>query len=218
MYVSSGVVVGFHGCDGAIFEKVIKQGEHLSNSENDYDWLGHGKYFWEGSYERALEWAKKSPKVENPAVVGAFIKLGNCIDLLDTAHLQKVRSAYEILKSECEELGHNLPQNSSHIDGISLIRELDCKVMLRLQQFNNELIAKELKIGLDDIHKGINKRKIQNHPQFIDSVRGMFPEGEELYEGAGFRAKNHIQLCIINPNSIMGYFDPIQHNSWYKRV
>ncbi len=215
MYVSPGVVVGFHGCDRTVFEKVIKQGEHLSNSENDYDWLGHGIYFWEGSYERAFEWAKKSPKVKTPAVIGAFIKLGNCIDLLDSEHLKKVKSAYEILKSECEKLGQNLPQNKHNISGVSLVRELDCKVVLRLQQLNNELIAEDL--GFSGV-TGTNKRKIQNHIQFIDSVRGMFPEGDELYEGAGFRAKSHIQLCIINPNSIMGYFDPIQHNSWYKKL
>lgn len=217
MYISPGVVVGFHGCDRPVFEKVIKQGEHLSNSENDYDWLGHGKYFWEGDYERALEWAKKSPKVEHPAVIGAFIKLGNCLDLLDSEHLTKVKSAYEILKTECETLGQELPQNKSHINGITLIRELDCKVMLRLQEFNSELIAEELGIDINNI-KGSEKRRLQTHPQFIDSVRGMFPEGEELYEGAGFRAKNHIQLCIINPNCIMGYFDPIQHNNWYKKL
>lgn len=215
MYVSPGIVVGFHGCDQSVFDQAIQHGSHLSNSVNDYDWLGHGIYFWEGSYERALEWAKNKPKIENPSVVGAFIKLGNCIDLLDSEHLKQVKSAYEILKSECEELGKELPQNKGRVDNISFVRELDCKVILRLQQINNELIAQDL--GLKDI-TGQNKRKIQNHPQFIDSVRGMFPEGGELYEGAGFRAQNHIQLCIVNPNSIVGYFNPIQRNTWYKET
>jgi len=215
MYVSPGIVVGFHGCDQSVFDQAIQKGAHLSSSENDYDWLGHGIYFWEGSFERALEWAKKKPEINKPSVVGAFIKLGNCIDLLDSEHLKQVKSTYEILKSECEELKKDLPQNRRLIDNISFVRELDCKVMLRLQQLNNELIADDL--GLDDT-TGQNKRKIQNHPQFIDTVRGMFPEGGELYDGAGFRAQNHIQLCIINPNSIIGYFNPIQRNSWYKEV
>ncbi|NOQ13784.1 MAG: hypothetical protein GQ583_04790 [Methyloprofundus sp.] len=215
MYVSPGLVVGFHGCDRGVFEQVIKQGSHLSNSENDYDWLGHGIYFWEGSYNRALEWAQKSDRVKFPAVIGAFIKLGNCIDLLDAEYLKQVKSTYDILKLESEELGQELPKNKVCIDDISFVRLLDCRVMLRLQQLNNELIVQDL--GLADM-TGKNKRKIQNHSQFIDSVRGMFPEGGELYEGAGFRAQNHIQLCIVNPNSIMGYFDPIKHNSWYKKV
>jgi hypothetical protein len=92
VYISPQTVFGFHGCDRAVFDLVIKNGSSISNSENDYDWLGHGVYFWEGSYKRALDWAKSSKKIKNPAVIGAFIRLGNCIDLLDTEHLQKVKS------------------------------------------------------------------------------------------------------------------------------
>jgi hypothetical protein len=215
MYVSPGIVVGFHGCDKTTFDKVIKHGGSLSNSENDYDWLGHGIYFWEGSFERALEWAKNDSKVKKPAAIGAFIRLGNCTDLLDSEHLAHVKATHEILKAEVKALGEKLPENTSHIDGITVKRELDCKVIQRLQQLNNELIAGELKLSSTT---GTDKRKIQNHPQFIDSVRGMFPEGKELYKGAGFREKNHIQLCVVNPNCIMGYFEPNQHNSWYKKL
>ncbi|MDN3382543.1 hypothetical protein QL995_07650 [Pseudoalteromonas sp. APC 3358] len=215
MYVSPGVVVGFHGCDRAVFDSVIKNGSSISNSENDYDWLGHGVYFWEGSYERALNWAKQSKAVKKPAVIGAFIKLGNCIDLLDSVHLEKVKSTYEIYKIECDKLGVELPENRIVVNDISFIRELDCQVIQRLQQFNNELIIQDL--NLPDM-AGQNKRKVQKHPEFIDSVRGMFPEGDELYKGAGFRDKNHIQLCIVNPNCIIGFFDPIHNNNWYKSL
>jgi hypothetical protein len=215
VYVSPGVVVGFHGCDRAVFDSVIKNGSSISSSENDYDWLGHGVYFLEGSYERALDWAKRSKKIEKPAVIGSFIKLGNCIDLLDAEHLKKVKSTYDIFELECNELGVQLPENSKLVNDISFVRELDCQVLLRLQQLNNELITKDLKLLNMD---GANKRKIQNHPEFIDSVIGMFPEGKALYEGAGIRDQNHIQLCIVNPNCIIGFFDPIHRNSWYKPI
>ncbi|UTM57040.1 hypothetical protein L4174_014750 [Photobacterium sp. CCB-ST2H9] len=215
MYISPGIVVGFHGCDRAVFDQVVKGGSSINKSENDYDWLGHGIYFWEGSYERAMAWAKSSSKINNPAVIGAFIKLGNCIDLLDSEGLKSVSTAHDILKAEYDELGIDIPQNRVFANDISFVRELDCQVMLRLQQFNNELIREELK--LPDI-AGNNKRKVQNHHKFIDSVRGMFPEGDPLYDGAGFRDKNHIQLCIINPNCILGYFEPIQYNNWYKKL
>lgn len=215
MYVSPNVVVGFHGCDKKVFDRVIKNNGKLLKSENSYDWLGHGVYFWEGSYERALEWAKESKKVKEPAVIGAFIKLGNCVDLLDSTDVNKVESTYKILKKEFEELGKKLPKNKRRVKDISFERELDCQVILRLQQLNNELIMQDL--SLNNMEKE-NKRKIQNHPLFIDSVRGMFPEGNELYENAGFRAKNHIQICVINPNSIIGYFEISKHNSWFKKV
>ena len=42
----------------------------------------------------------------------------------------------------------------------------------------------------------------------LDSVRGMFTEGKAVYEGSGFMAKTHCQICVINPNCIKGYFLP----------
>jgi len=215
MYISPNIVVGFHGCDKNIFDLVVKGGKALNSSENDYDWLGHGIYFWEGSHRRALDWAKSNKNIKNPAVIGAFIKLGNCIDLLDSEHTEQVKAAYEILKLEFKTLGKKLPENRVVQNNISFVRQLDCQVILRLQRLNNELIAKELHIY--DM-AGQAKRKIQNHPDFIDSVRGMFPEGSELYSGAGFRDKNHIQLCVVNPNCVIGYFDPIKPNQWYKKI
>lgn len=218
MYVSPGVVVGFHGRDQSTADEVIKNGGTLADSTNDYDWLGQGIYFWEGSHERAIAWAKskaQSKHIRKPAVVGAFLKLGKCLDLLDSEHLETVKVAHQILEEEFQKLGMPLPENKVVVGDVSFMRELDCKVMLRLQQLNNENIALEL--GLSSVD-GQNKRKIQNHPDFIDSVRGMFPEGKELYRGAGFRDKNHIQLCIVNPNCIAGYFEPRQANSWYKKL
>ena len=42
------------------------------------------------------------------------------------------------------------------------------------------------------------------------AIRAAFPEDEPLYAEAGFRAKNHIQLCILNEtNCIKGYFRPL---------
>ncbi|MFG1488318.1 hypothetical protein ABMA58_03595 [Oceanospirillum sp. HFRX-1_2] len=216
MYLSPGIAFGFHGCDQTVFDRVIKQGEHLSASENDYDWLGHGIYFWEGSCERALEWAQQSKSIHTPAVVGAVIKLGNCVDLLDSFYLNQAQIAYQILSREFEELGKPLPENRLRDkNGITFLRDLDCQVIMRLHQMNNQAIMEDL--SLSDM-QGQNKRKVQNHPSFLDSVRGMFPEGDPLYSNAGFQSRNHIQLCIVNPNAIVGYFDPRHRNVWYKPV
>ena len=45
--------------------------------------------------------------------------------------------------------------------------------------------------------------------QPFDSVRGVFTEGKRPYPKAGFKEKTHIQICIINPNCIKGYFSPL---------
>ena len=39
-----------------------------------------------------------------------------------------------------------------------------------------------------------------------DTVRGAFWEGEPLYPSAGFKRKNHVQLCVRRPDCIKGYF------------
>lgn len=42
----------------------------------------------------------------------------------------------------------------------------------------------------------------------FDSVRAAFIEGDTIYPGAGFNEKTHIQICIINPDCIKGFFLP----------
>jgi hypothetical protein len=43
-----------------------------------------------------------------------------------------------------------------------------------------------------------------------DSVRGAFWEGGELYPGAGFDSKSHIQIAVRNLDCIKGYFRPLE--------
>jgi hypothetical protein len=40
----------------------------------------------------------------------------------------------------------------------------------------------------------------------FDTVRALFPEGEELYENAGFREKTHIQIAVRKPRQELGVF------------
>ena len=52
----------------------------------------------------------------------------------------------------------------------------------------------------------------------IDSIRAAFIEGEEIYPGAGFNEKTHIQICIRNPNCIKGFFLPRKRNHDFNPV
>ncbi len=80
MYASA-FVLGFHGCDEEVGEAVLSGQVGLKPSTNDYDWLGHGVYFWENSPKRAMAWAQyvhANPrlfrtKINRPFVVGAVI-------------------------------------------------------------------------------------------------------------------------------------------------
>ena len=105
------LVFGFHGCNKDTYEKVLYKHKDLKKSDNKYDWLGNGIYFWENSYQRAYEWAEK--RYENPAVLGAIIDLGRCLNLTDDHTSSILRRGYEMLKIKCETTDNDMPQNRS---------------------------------------------------------------------------------------------------------
>ncbi len=213
MFHSPEIVIGYHGCDRSVAERIFAGESELLGSSNDYDWLGNGIYFWEGSHDKALKWATESRNVVEPAVVGAFIRLGNCLDLLDIEHIRELEEVYGLVKEEYETLGKELPKNTAEkSDGIRYNRKLDCLIIERLHRLNNLELQQKLELNYLDLPN------IQNDPDFIDSVRGLFQEGDEIYENAGFRRENHIQLCIKNPNCIIGYFRPKAFDSKYKAL
>lgn len=202
MYTTrSGYVLGFHGCDEPVALQVIRDNHDLKQSENDYDWLGHGVYFWESNCARALEFAeycrdnprKGTSHVEKPAVLGAVIALGRCLDLLESEAIGKVKEAHDILCNIEKHSEWSLPVN---IGGPDLrLRRLDCAV-------------------IEFLHDSFDTK----YEKYFDSVRGIFTEGNPLYPNAGFHEKDHIQLCIRNPNCIKGYFLPRNLDIDHRRV
>ena len=93
------LILGFHGCDEDLRNKVVSGLEFLKESHNEYDWLGHGIYFWENNPDRALEWSeflKKHPrkgkaKINKPAVLGAVIYLGRGVFLRKEKNYMKMQ-------------------------------------------------------------------------------------------------------------------------------
>ena len=104
------LVIGFHGCNKDVFNKVVCNGEHLVASSNSYDWLGNGIYFWEQNYERAYEWAKNRYG-KDAAVIGAVIDLGYCLNLTDSSSNEKLQLGYRLLELRCSLLNKPLPKN-----------------------------------------------------------------------------------------------------------
>lgn len=201
MYSSRpGLIMAFHGCDESLAHKIVSEQAEIRSSNNKYDWIGHGIYFWDNSPSRALEFAtflsqnsgRKKRAITRPAVLGAVIDLGFCFDLLDYQNLCVLKYFHGLLRAISVSAGRNMPVNKSAPGSKDLLlRNLDCVVIEMVHRF----------------------RQRENMPPF-DSVRGVFWEGEKLYPNAGFREKNHIQICIRNPNCIKGFFLPRQKVHW----
>ncbi len=196
-----GLIFGFHGCDLEVCNNVLNGKAQLTPSDNEYDWLGNGIYFWESNLKRAWQFAEElkiKPRpgklpITNPAVLGAIIDLGECLDLMNSEYLELIKENYTKLEVSSQMLGMKLPANKTGKDSHDLLlRDLDCLVI-----------------------ESLHERML---PLSFDSVRGVFWEGEELYHNAGFKEKNHVQVCIRNPNCIKGYFLPRKLDAAYKKV
>lgn len=175
------LLLGYHGCDAAIGEALLA-GEPFQPSENEYDWLGPGVYFWESNPARALSFAeeqKQRNRLKEPFVVGAVLSLGRCVDTLNENCLSAIVDAYDFLRETLAETGEALPANS----GPELWRRnLDCAVLNVLHQFAED----------------------QGQP--IDSIRALYHEGGALYQNSGFYKKSHVQIAICNSECIKGVF------------
>jgi hypothetical protein len=126
--------------------------------------------------------------------------LGKCLDLLDQNNLLIVKTAFDNFKKLCEIAGVELPENrnskNTNLENNNdlLIRNLDCSV-------------------IQNVHQNYSSAKAR-----FDSVRGMFTEGDALYDNSGFRMKDHIQIAVRNPNCIKGYFLPKSLDLKYNKV
>lgn len=187
----SSLIFGYHGLDEKVGLDIILGKQKLKHSHNEYDWLGHGAYFWESSFKRAEKWAqdqsqRRNSSVKSPFVIGAVIDLGECLDLLDQEWLDYLEEMYQLFLIDMKKQGKPLPKNkewsSNDIDFKN--RELDCAVIRYTIEVSKQA-------GL-----------------LFDSVRAAFWEGEELYPNAGFKKHNHIQIAVINDANIKAFFLP----------
>jgi hypothetical protein len=190
--LSNPYVLGYHGCRKSV-EEAILRGEkpHLHLSDNTWDWLGKGIYFWEADPVRGFEWAQEHCKGtgEDPFVIGAVIHLGNCLNLMDRDSLETLRDIYDSFKQfhEAEFPDQPLPTNRDTKRGSN--HELDCKV-------------------INHLHWTIDQSQgLPNPPQPFNTVRGLYQEANEVFPGSRIKAKTHIQIAVLTPEeSIQGYF------------
>jgi hypothetical protein len=182
--LSSSFVLGFHGCDRRVGEKLVA-GEPFKPSRNDYDWLGPGIYFWENNWKRGLDFAREhmrrnASEIKDPSVIGAVIDLGACLDLTTKASIDLVRTAREVLVNELRRRGLPLPANSPD----RLRHDLDCAVIKRA----HHMAAEDPRLGP------------------IQTVKGVFLEGKRAYPGSAFHEKTHVQIAVYDPSCIKGVF------------
>jgi hypothetical protein len=182
------IVIGYHGCSKAVGLNAILRKEPLVPKNKPYHWLGDGLYFWENDPHRALEWAVEKAnrdELEEPFVIGAVIDLKKCLDLHVRENQVLLRAAYELLSETAKKSGEKLRENQTAPKDPrpdKVLRYRDCAVI-------NHLIS--------------------IYPEF-STVRGLFVEGDPIYEGANLFFKTHSEIAVRDPSCIKGLFIPDQ--------
>lgn len=168
-------VVAFHGTTAEAAERLVN-GEPFSESDRDDEWFGKGVYFWEYAFKQAWWWAKSYRKFDRPAVIGASIRLGNCLDLLDPTNTAFLREMYGELTAELVGRGLPVPKN------VRRQKWLDCAVM--------NLVYSEC--------------EKQGRP--LDAARPVYVNSSKqsrVWDRSSIRVDSHIQLCLRNQRNIV---------------
>ena len=192
------LLVAYHGCDAVTRDDLVSgRLKSLHASENKYDWLGSGAYFFENDAARAFMFALASSQhpekmytkqaIATPAMVGAVLCVSRWLDMTTQEGIRHFAWGFQSLSSASHAGGVELPRNeaASPEDQDVLLRALDSAV------FNF-------------IHKA---RELDNAPAF-QAVRGAFLQGEEVAPSSGFYARTHVQIALRDNSCVLGWFLP----------
>jgi hypothetical protein len=165
-------ILGYHGCHRN-FAAGARSGTitlaRWKPSQNVYDWLGEGIYFWEASRTRAEQWASQQFGSQAD-VLAVEIDLGQCLNLLESTYHDALRATYRNLRAVYRTQGWTLPKNQKGR------HDMDCLVINKFVKFMERFEERQ----------GI----------LFQSVRGVFEEGRPLFSGSAIRAQSHIQIAV----------------------
>ena len=121
-------VICYHGTRLSTALRIANRVADSQWSRQNFDWLGHGVYFWEYAPGQALnfaqvhklqaqQWADPTPEdhrraAEPIAVVASMIRLGFCFDLLEPTNLEYLLKKFGKYQELVKLSGGILPRNT----------------------------------------------------------------------------------------------------------
>ena len=156
-------VTGYHGTSIESANAILAGGFCLSR--NRQDWLGDGVYFFQDGLERSWDWARRRYGSQ-AAVIGAEIRLDDCIDMLDTTWNRVLAAAYDRFLHLHNQLGLDFPVQNR------VAHRLDREVI-------NYVIGVLAERGIT-----------------IRCVRSAFGEGHPVYPNSAFLRYSHVQIAV----------------------
>ncbi|HKI18694.1 MAG TPA: hypothetical protein VKA15_12485 [Isosphaeraceae bacterium] len=165
-------VSGFHATSIQVADMLLREQTTWEASNNEYDWLGTGIYFWQDDPGRAWEWTAQRhwPHLAlDTAVIEVEVELDECLDLIGPTYMELLAQAHRQLEAVYASRGTAMPENMP--DGRHFLD-----------------------------HAVVNQ--VAENWWKVDTVRGLFIEGAPAYPGASFYSLQHIQIAVRNPERI----------------
>jgi hypothetical protein len=141
-----------------------------------FGWLGDGVYFWEYAPKQAWWWTRDQRKNVNPAVVGAMIRLGNCLDLLDPENVRWLKSVHDDMIEKSRRAGIPVPKN------VRDKRNLDCAILNWVYSLSDDTAMP------------------------VETCRGVYvptDKAKRVWRGSWIYEEAHIQVCVRSQENIL---------------
>jgi hypothetical protein len=164
------VIRGCHGTSATHAAVILRDG--FIRSDNDYDCLGDGVYFFEDGLAQAGAWATRAHPSE-PAVVEADVRLEDCMDLKDSVGwVPLLAQAHDEVLRVSREQGLPLPRQTGST------HRLDRVVI-------------EVTVAI-----------LEREGTRIRAVRAVFAEGAPAFPGSFLSEGFHVQVAVRDTDLI----------------
>lgn len=170
-------VYGHHGTTEERARAILKDGIQLS--EQEWDWLGAGFYFWEDSPARAWNWCDERHPGQTACILDATISLQHCLNLADPDGVAILEPYFDLYVATYGE------SNVATLRETDRFRQLDCRI-------------------INYACERLRENEIEVHV-----VRGAFEEGSSIFDGGDgmpsskLRKLSHVQLAVRNHQAII---------------
>jgi hypothetical protein len=167
---SAPVIRGYHGTSATHAAVILRDG--FLPSDNDYDCLGDGVYFFQDGVAQARAWATRAHPSE-PAVVQADVRLEHCMDLKDSiGWVPLLAQTYDEMLRVSREQGLPLPRQTS-----------------KTHRLDRVVIEAAVAI-------------LEREGTPIRAVRAVFAEGAPAFAGSFLSEGFHVQVAVRDTDLI----------------
>lgn len=160
---------GFHGTTLEAAQSILATG--FRQSDEPWDWLGTGVYFWQDAPLRAYQWSVEWSRIKGrsgvPVVVQADVNLDGCLDLLD--------------------IFWDGPIKKASADFLQLLTTLDKK------DLKNKPGGRNL---MDCAFFNFLAESLQEKGVPVRSIRAAVTEGQALFPESPIHDRSHIQVAV----------------------